>query len=107
MLSNFGSMAGRYATPVVVPPAVAILGTGRVRQDVLAVDNRVELLVPVERPELRAELEDTLERCFADDTNAWTLDADGNWRRRSGRTRSVHRELMELTLAQAAPGGVS
>ena len=43
MLSNFGTMAGRYATPVVVPPAVAILGTGRVRQDVLAVDNRVEL----------------------------------------------------------------
>ncbi|MGA8707894.1 MAG: 2-oxo acid dehydrogenase subunit E2, partial [Steroidobacteraceae bacterium] len=32
MLSNFGSMAGRYATPVVVPPAVAILATGRVRQ---------------------------------------------------------------------------
>jgi pyruvate dehydrogenase E2 component (dihydrolipoamide acetyltransferase) len=43
MLSNFGTMAGRYATPLVVPPAVAILGTGRVRQDVLAVDNRVEL----------------------------------------------------------------
>jgi 2-oxoisovalerate dehydrogenase E2 component (dihydrolipoyl transacylase) len=43
MLSNFGTMAGRYATPVVVPPAVAILGTGRVRQDVLAVENRVEL----------------------------------------------------------------
>jgi 2-oxoisovalerate dehydrogenase E2 component (dihydrolipoyl transacylase) len=43
MLSNFGTLAGRYATPVVVPPAVAILGTGRVRQDVLAVDNRVEL----------------------------------------------------------------
>ncbi len=43
MLSNFGTMAGRYATPVVVPPAVAILGTGRVRQDVLAVENRVEM----------------------------------------------------------------
>jgi 2-oxoisovalerate dehydrogenase E2 component (dihydrolipoyl transacylase) len=43
MLSNFGTMAGRYATPVVVPPAVAILGTGRVRQDVVAADNRVEL----------------------------------------------------------------
>jgi 2-oxoisovalerate dehydrogenase E2 component (dihydrolipoyl transacylase) len=41
MLSNFGTMAGRYATPVVVPPAVAILGTGRVRQDVLAMDNQV------------------------------------------------------------------
>jgi len=43
MLSNFGMMAGRYATPVVVPPAVAILGTGRARQDVLAVDGRVEV----------------------------------------------------------------
>jgi 2-oxoisovalerate dehydrogenase E2 component (dihydrolipoyl transacylase) len=43
MLSNFGTMAGRYATPVVVPPAVAILGTGRVRRDVVAVDDRIEI----------------------------------------------------------------
>jgi 2-oxoisovalerate dehydrogenase E2 component (dihydrolipoyl transacylase) len=43
MLSNFGTMVGRYATPVIVPPAIAILGTGRVRQDVLAVDGRVEI----------------------------------------------------------------
>ncbi len=43
MLSNFGMMAGRYATPVVVPPAVAILGTGRVRQDVVAADGRAEI----------------------------------------------------------------
>jgi pyruvate dehydrogenase E2 component (dihydrolipoamide acetyltransferase) len=43
MLSNFGTLAGRYATPVVVPPAVAILGTGRVRQDVLAVDGQVQI----------------------------------------------------------------
>jgi 2-oxoisovalerate dehydrogenase E2 component (dihydrolipoyl transacylase) len=43
MLSNFGTMVGRYATPVIVPPAIAILGTGRVRQDVLAVDHRVEI----------------------------------------------------------------
>jgi len=43
MLSNFGSMAGRYATPVVVPPAVAILGTGRVRRDVIAVADRIEI----------------------------------------------------------------
>ena len=28
MLSNFGTIAGRYATPLVVPPAVAILGSG-------------------------------------------------------------------------------
>jgi 2-oxoisovalerate dehydrogenase E2 component (dihydrolipoyl transacylase) len=43
MLSNFGMMAGRYATPVVVPPAVAILGTGRVREDVIAAKGRVEI----------------------------------------------------------------
>jgi polyphosphate kinase len=65
-------------------------------------DTRVELLVPVEREELQAELDDTLERCFADDTNAWTLDAEGQWHRRPGRTRSVHRELMERTLAAAS-----
>jgi pyruvate dehydrogenase E2 component (dihydrolipoamide acetyltransferase) len=28
-LSNFGTLAGRYATPVVVPPQVAIVGAGK------------------------------------------------------------------------------
>ncbi len=42
MLSNFGVMAGRYATPVVVPPSVAILGAGRISQDVVAVEGRIE-----------------------------------------------------------------
>ncbi len=65
-------------------------------------DTRVELLTPVEEPELQAELEDTLERCLADDTNAWTLGPDGKWVRREGATRSVHRELMERTVAQAS-----
>ena len=31
MLSNFGVYAGRYATPIVAPPCVAILGAGRAR----------------------------------------------------------------------------
>ena len=35
-LSNFGTLAGRYATPLVVPPTVAILGTGKMRRDVVA-----------------------------------------------------------------------
>ena len=65
-------------------------------------DKRVELLAPVEDKELKAELEDTLERCLADDTFAWTLGPDGSWTRRAGNTRSVHRELMERTLAHAA-----
>jgi polyphosphate kinase len=63
-------------------------------------DTRVELLAPIEEPELRAELDDTLERCFADDTNSWTLNSDGSWTRRTGGTNSVHRELMERALAQ-------
>ncbi|MET0281293.1 MAG: dihydrolipoamide acetyltransferase family protein [Steroidobacteraceae bacterium] len=42
MLSNFGVMAGRYATPVVVPPAVAILGSGRISRDVVPVGDRIE-----------------------------------------------------------------
>jgi polyphosphate kinase len=63
-------------------------------------DTRVELLAPICDPELRAELEDTLERCLADDTFAWTLDREGAWTRRTGGTRSVHRELMERAMAQ-------
>ena len=62
-------------------------------------DTRVELLAPVEKQELRDELDDTLERCLADDTFAWTLGPDGRWSRRPGRTRSAHRELMERALA--------
>jgi polyphosphate kinase len=65
-------------------------------------DTRVELLTPIERPELQAELQDTLDRCLRDDTYSWTLSADGSWTRREGRTRTVHGELMERTLAWAA-----
>jgi len=42
MLSNFGMIAGRYATPIVVPPTVAILGSGRLSRDVVAVEDRIE-----------------------------------------------------------------
>jgi polyphosphate kinase len=70
-------------------------------------DTRVELLVPVERPDLQSELADTLDRCLADDSNAWTLARDGGWVRRTGRTRSVHHELMERTLAGAGPAPMS
>jgi len=44
-------------------------------------DSRVELVAPIEDAELRAEMLDVLERCFADDANAWELDADGIWSR--------------------------
>jgi pyruvate dehydrogenase E2 component (dihydrolipoamide acetyltransferase) len=37
-LSNYGSIAGRYASPVVLPPTVAILGAGRISQQVVVVE---------------------------------------------------------------------
>ncbi len=37
-LSNFGTIAGRYAVPVVVPPQVAILSAGRIAPRVVAID---------------------------------------------------------------------
>ncbi|WP_141057827.1 dihydrolipoamide acetyltransferase family protein [Stenotrophomonas rhizophila] len=41
-LSNFGMFAGRYATPVVVPPCVAIVGAGRARHQMTPVMGGVE-----------------------------------------------------------------
>ncbi|MHC5349744.1 dihydrolipoamide acetyltransferase family protein [Pseudomonas sp. A46] len=35
-LSNFGTLFGRYANPVVVPPQVAIIGAGGIRDEVVA-----------------------------------------------------------------------
>jgi len=42
MLSNFGTLAGRYGIPQVVPPAVAILGAGKVRRDAVVVGSAIE-----------------------------------------------------------------
>ena len=67
-------------------------------------DTRVELLAPVRDATLRSDLLDTLERCFADDTNAWELGQDGSWTRRTPQgpePRSVQRELMMGHAARA------
>ncbi len=40
-LSNFGSIAGRYGTPVISPPQVAILGTGRFREELKLTDKGI------------------------------------------------------------------
>jgi polyphosphate kinase len=67
--------------------------------------NRVELVVPVEDSGARGELIDVLDRSLADNTNAWTLGADGSWTRRERdpeNPRSVHVELIERHLQRAA-----
>ncbi|GAL02852.1 dihydrolipoamide acyltransferase component [Photobacterium aphoticum] len=38
-LSNFGAIAGLYATPVVTPPQVAIVGVGRINEKLTLIDN--------------------------------------------------------------------
>jgi polyphosphate kinase len=68
-------------------------------------DSRVELVTPVEDPALRAELIDVLERCFAENANAWELDSGGGWTRlqpADGQRRSVQEELRERHAARAA-----
>lgn len=67
-------------------------------------DTRVELLTPIREETLRADLIDTLDRCFSDNMNAWELDSKGNYTRRSpndGEGRSVQRELMAAHAAAA------
>jgi polyphosphate kinase len=68
-------------------------------------DSRVELVTPVEDPDLCAELLDVLSRCFAENANAWDLDNDGAWTRQvpaNGQRRSVQEELRERHAARAA-----
>ncbi len=72
-------------------------------------DTRVELLAPVRDELLQAELLDTLERCMADNTNAWVLAEDGAWARRSpgpDEPRNAQDELLAqhaVRAAEAAP----
>jgi polyphosphate kinase len=68
-------------------------------------DTRVELDAPVEDPILKEDLLDTLERSLADETNAWELQSDQTWKRRTPsehEPRSVQRELMVGHAARAA-----
>ena len=41
ILSNYGAIAGRYASPVVLPPTVAIMGAGKSRDEVVARDGEM------------------------------------------------------------------
>ena len=49
VLSNFGKFAGRYATPVVTPPCVAIVAAGALRHEVVPVLGGIEVhrIIPI------------------------------------------------------------
>jgi polyphosphate kinase len=68
-------------------------------------DSRVELVTPIQDETARAQALDALDRCLADNTNAWILDSSGNWSRLSpegGEPRDVQKELRDQHLALAA-----
>ncbi|MGH8933806.1 MAG: RNA degradosome polyphosphate kinase [Egibacteraceae bacterium] len=46
-------------------------------------DRRVEVLTPVQDPELREELRHIMDVTLADNVQAWTLGPDGSWTRRT------------------------
>ncbi|HLH13839.1 MAG TPA: polyphosphate kinase 1, partial [Solirubrobacteraceae bacterium] len=68
-------------------------------------DHRVELAVPIDDAELRAELLDTLARAFADNQSSWELDGEGEWHRRAPapgeQPRNLQLELAERYTARA------
>lgn len=41
-LSNFGKFAGRYASPIIVPPSVAIIGVGRLKEQIVSVNGEAK-----------------------------------------------------------------
>jgi polyphosphate kinase len=69
-------------------------------------DRRVEALVPIEDPELQTQLHELLEVSLGDDTLAWTLGPDGQWRHveRLG-TLDTHLRCQELEYARRRVSG--
>jgi polyphosphate kinase len=66
-------------------------------------DRRVEVVVPVEAPELQDRLREILEVNMVDDTNAWSLGADGRWTREPAGQVSAQRRLQELATERSRP----
>ena len=68
-------------------------------------EHRVELAVPIEDPQLRAEVLETVSLCLRDNQFAWQLDGDGRWTRLrvpdGEEPLSAQDELMRLHLQRA------
>lgn len=43
LISNVGIFAGRYANPIIVPPTVAIVATGRIREEVIPFQGKPDI----------------------------------------------------------------
>ncbi len=70
-------------------------------------DRRVEAVVPVTDPTLKARLDEMLDVVLSDDTLAWSLQPDGEWTKvPTKRGINTHLRLQELAVerAQGASG---
>ena len=65
-------------------------------------DSRVEVMVPLEDPDLRFRIDEMFEVLMADDTLAWELGPDAKWKKvRTVQGRCAHSELQVLAEARA------
>ena len=82
---------------------VVLMGSADIMERNL--DNRVELVVPVDDVAARDELLDALDRAFTDEEGSWELGADDRWSRvrpaDPENRRGLQRGLMELHAARA------
>ena len=65
-------------------------------------DNRLELVVPIENDRLRSRLASVFDVLLSDNTNAWELGADGTWKRVRRAKRERARPAHELLMRSAS-----
>jgi len=65
-------------------------------------DRRVETLVRVKDPAVKAQLTGLLDRLSAPDVRRWDLDLDGVWHEHPG--RDIQIELMNRAVERSGPG---
>jgi polyphosphate kinase len=68
-------------------------------------DNRVEVLAPVEATHAQQQISRAFENLFSDNVSAWDLEPDGRWRRakpaKGERSRAAQTMQMRSVLARA------
>ena len=71
-------------------------------------EHRIEVLMPVENARVRQEIHAVLDSALADDTNAWILNADGEWTRltpdKPGKAHAHDETMMRRSLKRARRG---
>ncbi len=91
----------RFGTPG--PSGVYYIGSADMMQRNL--NRRVEALVPVTDPQLKARLEEIIDVELADDALAWEANPDGSWTKVEPVTGlDTHQRLLELAAARARGG---